>query len=131
MPKYEIHTMTEDITNYFNPPNEKNITICSICSKGFQFDWNVMINHMDDVHEIKTSADAEKSRRQTILDEKKEMTPKSGYNVVEVDDFAPLGEQLTCIEHFDSRDEAEKFVKGLQGGKDEEITVYVYGPEDE
>ena len=47
---YEDHFMPEDITNYFNPPNEDNITICSICSKGFQFDWDVMIKHMDDEH---------------------------------------------------------------------------------
>lgn len=120
--------MTEDITNYFNPPNEKNITTCLNCSKNFQFDWDVMINHMDNVHGIKTSADAEKSRHQTILDEKKEMTPKSGYNVVEVDDFAPLGEQLTCIEHFETKGEAEKFAKKHDS---KESPVYVYGPEDE
>lgn len=125
---YEDHFMPEDITNYFNPPNEDNITICSICSKGFQFDWDVMIKHMDDEHKIKTSADAEKSRHQTMLDEKKEMIPKSGYNVIEVDDFAPLGEQLTCIKHFETRDEAEKFAKEHTS---EEMPVYVYGPEDE
>ena len=121
------HSMTEDIINYFNPPNKEGITICTICSKGFQFDWDVMINHMNDVHEIKTSADAEKSRHQIMLDEKKEMTPKSGFNVVQVDDFATLGEQLTCIGHFDTREDAEKFAKEHTS---EEIPVYVYGPED-
>ena len=128
MHKYDIHNMVEDIINHFNPPNEKNITTCLNCSKTFQFDWDVMINHLNEAHGIKASADAEKSRHQIIFDEKKEMTPKSGYNIVELDDFAPLGEQLTCIEHFDSRDEAEKFAKEHTS---EEMPVYVYGPDDE
>jgi hypothetical protein len=62
-----------------------------------------------------------------ILKEKKEMTPKTGYNVVEFDDFAPPGEKLTCINHFETRVEAEKFVKEHTS---EDMTVYVYGPED-
>jgi hypothetical protein len=63
-----------------------------------------------------------------MLDEKKEMTPKSGFNVVQVDDFATLGEQLTCIGHFDTREDAEKFTKEHTS---EEMPVYVYGPDDE
>ena len=127
MHKYDIHNMVEDIINHFNPPNEKNITTCLNCSKTFQFDWDVMINHLNEAHGIKTSADAEKSRHQIIFDEKKEMTPKSGYNIVELDDFAPLGEQLTCIEHFETREEAEEFV---QKNNSKESPLYVYGPED-
>jgi hypothetical protein len=120
--------MVEDITNHFNPPNEKNITTCLNCSKTFQFDWDVMINHMDDVHGIKASAEGIKSQIQAGIDERKEMTPKSGYDVVEFDDFAPTGEKLTCIEHFETREEAEKFV---QENNSKESPLYVYGPEDE
>jgi hypothetical protein len=127
MHKYDIHNMVEDIINHFNPPNEKNITTCLNCSKTFQFDWDVMINHLNEAHGIKASADAEKYRHQIIFDEKKEMTPKSGYNIVELDDFAPLGEQLTCIEHFETREEAEEFA---QKNDSKESPLYVYGPED-
>jgi hypothetical protein len=94
-------------------------------SKTFQFDWDVMINHMNDVHGIKIFADNMKSNLKTALDERKEMTPKSGYTVVEFDDFAPPGENLTCINHFETRDDAEKFAKEKDS---KELPVYVYGP---
>jgi len=119
--------MVEDVTEYFDPPNKQNITTCLNCSKTFQFDWDVMINHMHDAHGIKTSAEGMKSYLQTCIDERKEMTPKSGYDVMELDDFARPGEKLSRIAHFETRAEAEKFV---EKNNSNESTLYVYGSDD-
>lgn len=62
------------------------------------------------------------------LKEREKFTPKSGFNVVQFDDFEDIGEKLTLLAHFDSLEDAEKFA---QENNNEEIPVYVYGPEDE
>jgi len=38
-----------------------------------------------------------------IEQERKEMTPESGYNVCLYDSYAPFGENLTLIEHFEDQ----------------------------
>ena len=41
-----------------------------------------------------------------ILKEKKEMTPKSGYNVCIFDDFSPMGEKLELIAWYADKESA-------------------------
>jgi len=57
-----------------------------------------------------------------VLDEVKKNTPKKGFNVCVFDDFGRPGDMLTCIGHFNTREEANK-VK--ESHKDD--VIYVYG----
>ena len=43
---------------------------------------------------------------QQIRNEIKQLTPKSGFNVVLMDSFAPEGEKLTMIKHTETKEEA-------------------------
>ena len=70
----------------------------------------------------------EKSYIEKCEDERKEMTPKTGYNVVQFDDFSPPGEMLTLIQHFEKKEDAEKFAKD---NNSQEMPFYVYGPVEE
>jgi len=61
----------------------------------------------------------------SILEEVELMTPKTGFNVCIFDDFGDVGEKLTVIGHFDSREEADDLVAEY----DDDITLYIYGSE--
>ena len=63
-----------------------------------------------------------------IINETVELTPKTGYNVVQFDSFSKVGEMLTLIDHVDTREEAEKIAKEIDS---KEFPAYVYGPENE
>ena len=43
---------------------------------------------------------------QQIRNEIKELTPKSGFNIVLMDSFAPEGEKLTLVKHIETKAEA-------------------------
>ncbi len=120
--------MTDDVRDYFDPPNKENKTTCNLCSQSFQFDLDMMVEHLNKKHGKQATADGILSYAQQCADEKAEFTPKTGYNVVEFDDFSPPGEMLTKIGHFDTREEAEKFAKENDS---KDLPVYVYGPDDE
>lgn len=59
--------------------------------------------------------------------DKGSVTPKTGYNVVGVDDFEPPGDQLYIIGHYESREEAEAALARWK--ESHEDPAYVYGPE--
>lgn len=61
----------------------------------------------------------------SILEEVELMTPKTGFNVCIFDDFGDVGEKLTVIGHFDSREEADDLVAEY----DDDVTLYIYGSE--
>ena len=46
-----------------------------------------------------------------ILEERKKVTPKDGFNIVLYDSLAPLGESLTIIKHVDTIEETKKYEK--------------------
>jgi len=48
------------------------------------------------------------------LKEREVMTPKTGFNVCEFDDFAPFGEKLTLYGHYDTYQEALKRKRELE-----------------
>ena len=43
---------------------------------------------------------------QQIRNEIKQLTPKSGFNVILMDSFAPEGEKLTFVKHTETKQEA-------------------------
>ena len=43
---------------------------------------------------------------QQIRNEIKQLTPKSGFNVILMDSFAPEGEKLTMVKHTETKQEA-------------------------
>jgi len=57
-----------------------------------------------------------------------EVTPKSGYNICLFDDFAPIGEKLSKVEHARTWAQAEAIAQSFEayGAK-----VYIYGDHDE
>ena len=57
-----------------------------------------------------------------VLEERKRMTPKEGFNIVAFDDFGRPGEMLELIAHADTMEEAERIKQALKGD-----TVYIYG----
>jgi tRNA nucleotidyltransferase (CCA-adding enzyme) len=59
----------------------------------------------------------------SIFEEVERMTPKTGYNVCMFDDFGDVGEKLTLIGHFKSKEEADDLVAEY----DDDITLYIYG----
>lgn len=56
------------------------------------------------------------------LDEVRRMTPVTGVNVCIYDDYEDIGEKLTLLEHFDTVEEAEKFMEEYDG--DAELVMY-------
>ena len=60
-------------------------------------------------------------------DQMKQFTPKSGFNVVAVDQMALPGEALYLVDHFDSKDDAEEAAVAYQ--KKSGDKTYVYGAE--
>jgi len=58
-----------------------------------------------------------------ILEEVRNVTPDTGYNVCIFDDFEEVGNKLTIIGNFESMEEAEK----IAGEYDEDVTIYIYG----
>ena len=56
-----------------------------------------------------------------ILQERKEVTPKTGFNICVYDGNAPLGENLTIIEHVVTEAETKKYT-----GKSK---YYIFGKE--
>lgn len=59
--------------------------------------------------------------------EKKRWIPKTGYNVVGVDDFELPGEKLYLISHHGTEAEANRALAVFQKQNPEEA-AYVYGP---
>ena len=62
------------------------------------------------------------------LKERKELTPKKGFNVVTFDDFSPPGEMLTLVGHVETYEEAKKIAKENEG---ELGPVYIYEAEEQ
>lgn len=60
-----------------------------------------------------------------MLDDMKNHSPESGFNVVGIDEFEPPGEQLYFIEHFDSIEDAKMFAL------EREDNVTIIGPKSE
>jgi hypothetical protein len=65
----------------------------------------------------------EKSALELAIKEREEVTPEKGYNVVTLDDFSRLGEQLTIVKHTDTYQEALKFKEEFEKLG---ATVYIY-----
>ena len=59
------------------------------------------------------------------LDEVKRATPEKGVNVCIFDDFEDVGEKLTVIEHFDTVEEAQKFIDEYEDEDDDEETELI------
>lgn len=59
--------------------------------------------------------------------QKLRFTPKTGYNLVGLDDFEPFGEELYLVGHFATRQEAEQALKAERGCHDR---IYIYGPDE-
>ena len=56
--------------------------------------------------------------------------PKEGFNLVGVDDFEDVGEQLYLLRHFGTREEAERALEWLQAREDASgDPLHIYGPE--
>jgi hypothetical protein len=65
-----------------------------------------------------------KSYIEVVMEEKKRMTPKTGFNVVAFDEYGRPGEMLELIAHADTIEEAEQIKQSLKGE-----TVYIYSVE--
>ena len=63
-----------------------------------------------------------------MREDMKRHTPKTGFNVVAVDDFEPAGEQIYLVAHRDTREEAEQALKDFQA-KNKTDKAYIYGPQ--
>ncbi len=57
--------------------------------------------------------------------EVKEFTPKKGFNLCSIDDFSPMGDCLSLINHFDTKEEAEAAQKSEQY---KNLKTVIYGP---
>jgi hypothetical protein len=60
------------------------------------------------------------------LELKESLIPKKGYNVVIIDDFEPIGEELYLESHHRTLERAEKAVEKL---KKYGIKAYIYSPD--
>ena len=59
------------------------------------------------------------------LEDRERHTPKEGYDLVGIDDFEPIGEQLYFISHHKTREEAEKALKQRQmENPEEDLVIY-------
>ena len=67
---------------------------------------------------------------QQISNEIKELTPKSGFNVILMDSFAPEGEKLTMVKHTESKQEALQvqlyYQELAKNGEVYADSVYIY-----
>ena len=64
------------------------------------------------------------------LDQREALTPKKGFNLVGVDTYGDPDDQGPyLVNHYDTRDEAEK-AKAAQEKDDPETTFYIYGPDE-
>ena len=61
-----------------------------------------------------------------ILTEKRELTPKAGFNLVGLDDYELPGECLYLIAHYATRKEAEAAMKRRPVSD----RMFIYGPDD-
>jgi hypothetical protein len=59
-----------------------------------------------------------------MREEKKRFIPKSGFNVVGVDDFEPIGEALYLVGHYSDRAKAE--ARAAAHSKESGDACYVY-----
>jgi len=59
-----------------------------------------------------------------IIKEKESLTPKTGFNIVLFDDYSPVGEKLTLVDHVETIEEAEKIAKKVTTN---ENPAYIYG----
>lgn len=62
---------------------------------------------------------------ETVAKQVEEMTPKTGFNVVGVDRFEPVGEALYFVSHHDTRAAAEAVVSTMSQANRED-SFYVY-----
>ena len=60
--------------------------------------------------------------------DKKKFIPKSGFNVVGVDDFEMPGEQLYLVGHFTDKKAAEAALARFQKANPDE-TAHIYSPD--
>ncbi len=63
------------------------------------------------------------------LEAKKKLVPKQGFNVVGLDKFEAPGEELYLVDHYASRQDADKKVKEMKRLHPQDV-FYVYGPTD-
>lgn len=67
---------------------------------------------------------AEETWLDKMLADRDEHTPKTGYNLVGIDDYEEPGKQLYLINHFDAYEEASEAQKKYKGNS------VIYGPDD-
>ena len=67
---------------------------------------------------------------QQIRNEIKQLTPKSGFNVILMDSFAPEGEKLTMVKHTETKQEALQvqlyYQELAKNGEVYADSVYIY-----
>ena len=67
---------------------------------------------------------------QQISNEIKKLTPKSGFNIILMDSFAPEGEKLTMVKHTESKQEALQvqlyYQELAKNGEVYADSVYIY-----
>ena len=67
---------------------------------------------------------------QQIRNEIKQLTPKSGFNVILMDSFAPEGEKLTMVKHTETKQEALQvqlyYQELVKNGDVYADSVYIY-----
>jgi len=91
-------------------------------------DCYAMISPTGICRNCKGGIHGDKSYLEICLDEVKDLTPNSGFNVCEFDDFAPMGEKLTLYGHYDTYQEALKRKRELEARG---MKIYIYPtPED-
>lgn len=61
-----------------------------------------------------------------MLAQKKEMTPKTGFNLVGLDDFEDPGEQLFLISSHKTEAEAKSAQKKY-GSRNKDVKTFIYG----
>ena len=64
-----------------------------------------------------------------MLAQKKQMTPKEGFNLVGLDDYEEPGDQLFLIGHYDTNEEAVKAEKD-HNRRNKDVRTFVYGAAD-
>jgi len=69
-----------------------------------------------------------KSVWDSLLQERADVTPERGYNILQVDDFAPFGEKLTIISYVSTRAEADAWIANAAARG---VEFFCYGNNDE
>ncbi len=64
----------------------------------------------------------------SLIEERADVTPERGYNILQVDDFAPFGEKLTIVSHVATQAEADGWVANAAARG---VEFFYYGSHDE